>query len=69
MEFYIPTQIYHENGAVLKHGAELASLGRKALIITGKSSAIKTGALADAYPIWNRMNAESYKWDTMVCAE
>ena len=31
MEFYIPTQIYHENGAVLKHGAELASLGGKHL--------------------------------------
>ena len=23
MEFYIPTQIYHENSAVLKHSAEI----------------------------------------------
>ncbi len=41
MEFYIPTQIYHENSAVLKHSAELLHLERKALIITGKSSAIR----------------------------
>lgn len=47
MEFYIPTRIYHEDGAVLNHGSEIASLGRKALIITGRSSAVKTGALDD----------------------
>ncbi|HBA97675.1 MAG TPA: iron-containing alcohol dehydrogenase [Lachnospiraceae bacterium] len=47
MEFYIPAKIYHEDGAVLKHGKELASLGRKAFIVTGKSSAVKTGALDD----------------------
>lgn len=47
MEFYIPTKIYHENGAVLNHSTEIASLGRKAFIVTGKSSAIKTGALDD----------------------
>ncbi len=47
MEFYIPTRIYHEDGAVLNHGSEIASLGRKALIVTGRSSAVKTGALDD----------------------
>lgn len=47
MEFYIPTKVYHEDGAVLNHGKEIASLGRKAFIVTGKSSAVKTGALDD----------------------
>ena len=47
MEFYIPTKVYHEDGAVLNHSAEIASLGRKAFIVTGKSSAVKTGALDD----------------------
>ncbi len=47
MEFYIPTKIYHENCAVLNHSTEIASLGRKAFIVTGKSSAVKTGALND----------------------
>ncbi len=63
MEFYIPTQIYHENGAVLKHGAELASLGRKALIITGKSSAVKTGALADVIQALEDNNTEYILYD------
>jgi len=47
MDFYIPAKIYHENGAVLKHSSEIAALGRKALIVTGRSSAARTGALAD----------------------
>ena len=47
MEFYIPTKIYHENCAVLNHSTEIASLGRKAFIVTGKSSAVKTRALDD----------------------
>lgn len=45
MEFYLPTRIYHEKNAVLKNGAQIASLGKKAMIVTGKSSAVKTGAL------------------------
>lgn len=63
MEFYIPTQIYHENGAVLKHGAEIASLGRKALIITGKSSAVKTGALDDVIQALEDNNTEYILYD------
>lgn len=63
MEFYIPTQIYHENGAVLNHGAEIASLGRKALIITGKSSAVKTGALADVTKALEDNNTEYILYD------
>lgn len=47
MKFYIPTEVYHEDGAVLKHSSEIASLGRKALVVTGRSSAVKTGALDD----------------------
>lgn len=47
MEFYIPTKVYHEDGAVLNHSKEIAALGRKAFIVTGKSSAVKTGALDD----------------------
>ena len=37
MYFYIPTKIYQEEGCVRAHGQELAALGSRALIVTGKS--------------------------------
>ena len=46
MYFYLPTKIYSERDCVRKYGQEWAALGKKALIVTGKSSA-KNGALED----------------------
>lgn len=63
MEFYIPARVYHEDNAVLKHGSEIASLGRKALIITGKSSAVKTGALYDVIKVLEDNNTEYVLYD------
>ncbi|MDE6615021.1 MAG: iron-containing alcohol dehydrogenase [Lachnospiraceae bacterium] len=63
MEFYIPTEIYHEDGAVLKHSSEIASLGRKALIITGRLSAVKTGALDDIIKALDDNNTEYILYD------
>ncbi|MDE7052950.1 MAG: iron-containing alcohol dehydrogenase [Lachnospiraceae bacterium] len=63
MEFYIPTEIYHEDGAVLKHSSEIASLGRKALIITGRSSAVQTGALDDIIKALEDNNTEYILYD------
>lgn len=47
MQLYMPTKIYSEKDCVLTHGKELCALGAKAMIVTGKTSAVKTGALAD----------------------
>lgn len=47
MKYYMPVKIYDEYGAVEKHAGELASFGKKALIVTGRTSAVKCGALAD----------------------
>ena len=47
MQLYMPTKIYSEKACVLAHGKELRTLGSKAMIVTGKTSAVKTGALAD----------------------
>lgn len=47
MNFYMPVKVYSEENCVMKHGAELASLGRRALIVTGKSSARRCGAFDD----------------------
>ena len=47
MKFLMPTLVYSEENCVLSHSAELASLGSRALIVTGKSSARRCGAFAD----------------------
>lgn len=47
MFFYMPVQVFSERNCIAAHGKELAALGKKALIVTGKSSAEKNGSLAD----------------------
>lgn len=47
MRYFIPTKVYDEKNAVMNHACDLALFGRKALIVTGKSSAKKCGALGD----------------------
>ena len=47
MQLYMPTKVYSEENCVLAHGKELASLGTRAMIVTGRNSARKTGALRD----------------------
>lgn len=48
MEFFIPVDIYEEKDAVAKNAEKMCSYGTHALIVTGKSSAAKCGALKDA---------------------
>lgn len=47
MQLYMPTKIYSEENCVVSHAKELAALGTKAMIVTGRSSAAKCGALQD----------------------
>lgn len=44
---YMPTRVISGNNAVIENSSELKTLGTKALIITSKSGAEKSGALAD----------------------
>ena len=50
MNFYMPAKVYSEKNCVMNHAAELAALGTRALIVTGKSSARRCGAFADVTP-------------------
>ena len=56
MYFYIPTKIYQDEGCVRAHGQELAALGSRALIVTGKHSSRKNGSLQDAVSVLKEHN-------------
>ena len=45
--FFLPTHIISGENCLREGGAELARLGKKCLIVTGKTSAVASGALAD----------------------
>ena len=47
MQLYIPTKVYSEKECVKKHGAEMGSYGKKAMIVTGKHSSRINGSLSD----------------------
>ncbi|MCR4584595.1 MAG: iron-containing alcohol dehydrogenase, partial [Lachnospiraceae bacterium] len=47
MKFYMPVRLFDEEDCVIKHAKDIAALGHKALIVTGKNSARKCGALDD----------------------
>ncbi len=47
MQLYMPTRVYSEENCVVNHAAELAAVGKKAMLVTGKHSAKATGALQD----------------------
>ena len=64
MYFYLPTKIYNERDCVKKHGAEWASLGHKALIVTGKSSA-GNGSLADVTDVLKEQGVEYFIFDAI----
>lgn len=47
MTFYMPTRVYEETNCVAAHAAELAALGTKAMLVTGRHSAKANGSEAD----------------------
>lgn len=47
MKLYMPTEVYSEAQCVKNHAAEIAKLGKKALIVTGRHSAQANGSLQD----------------------
>lgn len=62
MYFYMPTKVYSERGCVRKYSHEWATLGKKALIVTGKSSA-KNGALMDVLGALHEHGTDSVLFD------
>lgn len=76
---YMPVVVYSEDDAVLNHGKELAALGSRALILTGRFSAKNCGALDDTikvldgygitYHIFNRVEENPSTHTVVQAAE
>ena len=47
MHLYIPVTVYSETQCVRNHAQQLRALGTKAMLVTGRHSAVHSGALAD----------------------
>ncbi len=47
MEFYLPTRLVVGEGCVAKEAERLSGLGKRCLIVTGGSAAVKSGALKE----------------------
>lgn len=59
MNFFIPTQIFNEPDCVAKHASLFAQAGKKALLVTGRSSAVKTGAFKQ---VTDALASQSIAW-------
>lgn len=47
MQFQMPVKVYFGEGVVKTHGSAMAQFGKKALLVTGRNSAKKSGAFDD----------------------
>lgn len=56
MKLYLPTKVYNEKNCVENHGRELAALGSKALVVTGRHSSRINGSLEDVIRALEREN-------------
>lgn len=59
-QFYLPTKVYFGQKTLENVGKETKILGKKALIVTGKSSARKTGLLQRVEKSLNRAEVETF---------
>lgn len=55
--FYLPTRIIFGENALKDAAAHLA-LGKRALIVSGRSSAVKSGVMSELIPLLNELNIE-----------
>ncbi len=59
MIYEMPVKVYQERDAVANHAGELAAMGHKAYIITGRHSSRQNGSLDD---VRNALKAEGVQW-------
>jgi len=60
---YIPTKVYSESNCVRNHGKELASYGKKAMVVTGRTSSRENGSLEDVLAVLKEQNTDFILFD------
>ena len=65
-DFYMPVNILSGDKALNKHKSIFNELGKKCLIVTGKASAKKSGALDDVITIFEELNIEYEIFDKIT---
>lgn len=63
IDSYMPVKIYSGEKCLLKHGDVLSKFGSRCFIVTGKSSAVNSGALNDAITVFNKNSIEYTVFD------
>ena len=63
MNFYMPVKVYSEENCVWNHKKELAALGKKALVVTGKYSAKANGSYNEVKAALDSENITSILFD------
>lgn len=63
MKFYLPVTLYEEENCVYNHRKEIAALGTKAMIVTGRNSSKINGSLEDVKKALNDTGVEYIIFD------
>ena len=63
MDFSMPTKLYCEENAVLRHSGELGEFGRRCLVVTGGKAAKSCGALEDMFKALDNEGIEYCVYD------
>ena len=76
MDSYMPVKIISGKNCVLKKGSSIKNYGKKCLIVTGKNSAVRSGALSDVEELLDSNGIEYRIFDkiepnpeTLTCKE
>ena len=64
--FYMPVSVFGGNNSLQNNKSIFSTLGKKCLIVTGASSAKKSGALDDLTQIFNELNIEYTVFDKIT---
>ena len=66
MEYFMPTRLYTGADCLAAHADALAALGTSCLIVTDKTSARSSGALADVSSALGQAHVASAVWDSIT---
>jgi len=64
--FYMPVKVMFEDNVIIKNKELFSKYGKRCLIVTGRSSAKKSGVLSDVLCAFEELNIESFVFDEVM---